>query len=213
MARRPEKQTRDAEATKAAFVRAGEIVFAENGFDGATLDRLAEEAGANKALVSYYFGSKEGLYVAVIASMISDVVAAVANELGGDGDPVKKFQRYIRVLTREIGARPTFPAILFREYIGGSMQEREESFLQVVQLFRMTHALYMAGRKAKAFRKVDPHLLHLSIVGPIIHFVVAARARAKTIHLLKGEVKDADIAAFARHHEKLILAGISQSER
>lgn len=213
MPRRPKKQTRDAEATKAAFIRAGEKVFAQSGFDGATLDMLASEAGANKALVSYYFGSKEGLYDAVIASIVGDVVSTVTDELTEDRDPVKNFQRYIRVLARVIGERPTFPSILFREYIDGSMQEREAPFRQVVQLFRMTHSLYEAGRKAKAFRNVDPHLLHLSIVGPIIHFVVAARARAKTLHLLRGEIKDADIDAFARHHEKIILAGIRRGER
>ncbi len=40
--------------------------FAQKGFDGARVDRIAGNAGVNKALIYYYFKSKEGLYAAVI---------------------------------------------------------------------------------------------------------------------------------------------------
>ena len=44
---------------------AGQGEFAEKGFAGARVDVIAARAGVNKQLISYYFGSKQGLYDAV----------------------------------------------------------------------------------------------------------------------------------------------------
>ncbi len=211
MPAKPQKQTRDAEATKAAFLRAGKILFARHGFAGVTMDMLAAEANANKALVSYYFGSKDGLHDAVIGKLVSGVVADVSAQAKETSDPEKDFRVYVRALSRALGARPAFPAILLRGYLNGSMQAREQPFKDVIELFRMTRRHYEAGYRAKCFRKLDPHLLHLSIVGPLSHFIVAAEARRKSAAFLKGEVSDPDLAAFTAHHEKMILAGLRRN--
>ena len=50
-----------------AILDAAEMVFAENGFHGATTRAIAERAGANAALIHYYFGSKEALFETVFA--------------------------------------------------------------------------------------------------------------------------------------------------
>src|SRR6478672_9840116 len=42
-----------------------ELLFAEKGFDGATVRDIAEAAGVNLAMISYYFGSKEKLMEAL----------------------------------------------------------------------------------------------------------------------------------------------------
>jgi AcrR family transcriptional regulator len=48
--------------SREALVRAATRVFAERGFDGATVKDVADHAGVNISLVSYHFGGKEGLY-------------------------------------------------------------------------------------------------------------------------------------------------------
>ncbi|GJL91717.1 TetR/AcrR family transcriptional regulator [Hyphococcus sp.] len=206
------KQTRDADATKAALIRAGEALFASRGFAGTTMDMIAAEAKANKALVSYYFGSKEGLFHAVIASLVDDVVHDVKEHMTGDDDPIQNFCAYIESLSQAIGSRPAFSAILLRGYVDGSMQGSESPFRKVLEFFGMTLAHYEAGYKAKLFRKLDPHLLHLSIVGPVSHFVVAAAARRKNVRLLKGKLSDPDLQAFIAHHQMMILSGLRRND-
>jgi len=44
------------------LIQAAKRVFAERGYDGATVKEIAEAAGVNVSLVSYHFGGKEGLY-------------------------------------------------------------------------------------------------------------------------------------------------------
>jgi len=52
--------------TRAAILAAAERVFARSGLAGARTDLIADEAGVNKALLYYYFQSKEKLYLAVL---------------------------------------------------------------------------------------------------------------------------------------------------
>lgn len=73
-----------------AILDAAEMVFAENGFHGATTRAIAEAAGANAALIHYYFGSKEALFEAVIArraGAINDERRARLTTLHAHGQP------------------------------------------------------------------------------------------------------------------------------
>ncbi|WP_067806409.1 TetR/AcrR family transcriptional regulator [Nocardia beijingensis] len=53
---------RDAERSRQALLDAALDEFAAKGFDGARVQEIAERAGVNKQLITYYFGGKEGLY-------------------------------------------------------------------------------------------------------------------------------------------------------
>jgi AcrR family transcriptional regulator len=76
---------RDAEATKALLLRAATEEFAEYGFAGARIDRIAERAGANKRLLYVYFGDKQALFDAVVADQAAAVFRAAPMD---DGDLV-----------------------------------------------------------------------------------------------------------------------------
>jgi AcrR family transcriptional regulator len=52
--------------TRTRLLQAGGEIFAQYGFRGATVRRIARKAQANVAAVNYYFASKEGLYLAVL---------------------------------------------------------------------------------------------------------------------------------------------------
>jgi AcrR family transcriptional regulator len=60
-----------------------ERVFAEKGFDGASTRLISGEAGVNMAMLSYYFGSKEGLFLAIIERKISHF-RNILHSLGND---------------------------------------------------------------------------------------------------------------------------------
>jgi TetR/AcrR family transcriptional regulator len=61
----PEDRQRDAERSKRCLLAAALDEFAAKGFAGARVQEIAERAGINKQLISYYFGGKEGLYRAL----------------------------------------------------------------------------------------------------------------------------------------------------
>ena len=59
------ERQRDAERSRQALLDAALDEFAEHGYAGARVADIAQRAGVNKPLINYYFGSKEGLYLAV----------------------------------------------------------------------------------------------------------------------------------------------------
>lgn len=59
------ERQRDAERSKRRLLEAAFDEFAAHGYAGARVGRIAEAAGVNKQLISYYFGGKEGLYRAL----------------------------------------------------------------------------------------------------------------------------------------------------
>ena len=120
---KPERppRRRNAEATKARLMAAGETLFSAHGFSGTTLDAIAEQADANKAMVRYYFGDKDGLYSAIIETIIDDVLAHLESELASPTDPVTDMGDFIEVFARAIISRPSFPRMILRDYL-----DREE---------------------------------------------------------------------------------------
>lgn len=61
------ERRRDAGATRRRLLDAARDLFAERGYEGATVREIAERAGANQALLFRYFGSKQGLLTEVVA--------------------------------------------------------------------------------------------------------------------------------------------------
>jgi AcrR family transcriptional regulator len=59
---------RDADATRAALLTAARDLFAERGFDQTTVRDIAARAGVNQALLFRYYGSKDGLFHAIMTS-------------------------------------------------------------------------------------------------------------------------------------------------
>lgn len=62
-----EERRRDAAATRRRLLEAARDLFAERGYEGATVRSIAARAGANQALLFRYFGSKRGLLTEVVA--------------------------------------------------------------------------------------------------------------------------------------------------
>ncbi|MCO1653773.1 TetR family transcriptional regulator [Pseudonocardia sp. S2-4] len=62
----PEDRTRDADRTRAEILDVATRVFADQGYSGARVDEIAARTSTTKRMLYYYFGSKEGLYLAVL---------------------------------------------------------------------------------------------------------------------------------------------------
>jgi AcrR family transcriptional regulator len=57
---------------KKTIMEFAEVLFAQKGFDGISIDELAKEAKVNKSLIYYYFSSKEGLLISLIQKHITE---------------------------------------------------------------------------------------------------------------------------------------------
>ena len=73
----PKKQRLTAAERRLQLMQVGRDVFAEAGYEAATVEDVAQRAGVSKPIVYEHFGSKEGLHAAVVAREMDALVAAV----------------------------------------------------------------------------------------------------------------------------------------
>lgn len=64
--KRGRERVYNAQSTREAILNAAETLFAERGFDGTSVEAIANQAGYNKSLLFQYFGDKLGLYSEVL---------------------------------------------------------------------------------------------------------------------------------------------------
>ena len=203
---------RNAALTRDKLMKAGEDLFSAHGFAGTTLDAIAEKAGVNKAMIRYYFGDKEGLYTATLEAIIDDVLDQLGKSVPAEGEPVDAIGDFIEVFADAIIARPSFSRMILRDYLDGDIMTREEPAKKLRNFMETTRRFYEAGRETGRFREVDPHMLHLSIVGSAIFFSLTDRIRkAVTRHQGMADL-ELEAAPFARHLRRLVLSGIGTGE-
>jgi AcrR family transcriptional regulator len=143
MAERNAERTRDAERTREAILDAAENCFARWGFEGASLQQIAEAAGVARSTPAYFFGSKEALYDAVLARAVARAQETMARAYAEDGN-VRSAEDAVESY---VGA--------FLDFLG-----HDQNFLRLIQ----REALGDASRLAEFFsRSVDEAL---AAVGP-----------------------------------------------
>ena len=71
--RRPPQRVNDPEGTRRDIIDVATTEFAEKGFSGARVDAIAARTRTSKRMIYYYFGSKEGLYIAVLENAYSRI--------------------------------------------------------------------------------------------------------------------------------------------
>lgn len=128
------KRARDAAATREALLCAARVLFAERGYDRATLRDVGERAGVDAALIARYFGGKEGLYLAVFAS-------EPPPDVSGGPDTVAE-----GLLARwdEHGPGPMVQALIRRE-LDPAMRQRMQARLEERLVGPLTAELEASG--------------------------------------------------------------------
>ncbi len=68
------------------LVEIGREVFAERGYDAASVEEIAERAGISKPIIYEHFGGKEGLYAVVVDREMERVIGKISDAIS-DGSP------------------------------------------------------------------------------------------------------------------------------
>lgn len=104
-AAKPAPKTRIQRQKRAAILEAGLTVFAQAGFRGATLDRIAAEAGLSKPNLLYYFPSKDAIYEAILRGLLETWLDPL-KALNPEGEPVEEILGYV---SRKLEMARDFP--------------------------------------------------------------------------------------------------------
>ncbi|HNG89398.1 MAG TPA: TetR/AcrR family transcriptional regulator [Saprospiraceae bacterium] len=171
MANRETKQSTVDSAEQKIFDAAHEI-FLQKGMDGAKMQEIADRAGINKALLHYYYRSKEKLYEAVARAILSKAVPAVRQIIENEQPLEEKIPRFIDFYITLISRNTFIPLFIITE-----VNKHPERFFDHVLppelpkptiFFQQVEAEVAAGR----IRPVKPqHLIVNTIAMCVFPFV------------------------------------------
>lgn len=210
---RRRRERRDPAATREALLQSGAELFALAGFDGVSTDDLARHSGVNKAMISYHFGGKLGLYRAILAQTFEPIRARVVALRASDQPAPEALREFIAVFGEVAGhGHPVFPSMLVRELLTPGSPAVSEIVPYLVDVLGTVRHIVDRGVRARQFREVDPLMTHLSMVGALAFFFATGPARARILASMPASlmVKAPAADAFVRHMQDLMTLGLAK---
>jgi len=110
-----------------------EKVFSDQGYDGASTRAISGEAGVNMAMLNYYFGSKEGLFLAVFNRKINSF-KDLLQDLGNDEHLSSwgKIETYIDMYAERVVNNNCFQKMLYQEMSMNKRTELSENLTKIL---------------------------------------------------------------------------------
>ncbi|NOR74077.1 MAG: TetR family transcriptional regulator [Draconibacterium sp.] len=158
--------------TEEKILNAAQTVFIKKGMDGSRMQEIADEAGINKALLHYYFRTKQKLFEAIFKKVFKHTFPNIGDFMLSDLQIEEKLATFIEKYISLLLKNPFFPAFIIKEI------SRDPDFLATVirsqgvnpnKLFEMFENEMEAGK----IRKMDPRDLMINILSLSIFPFVA----------------------------------------
>jgi TetR/AcrR family transcriptional regulator len=102
-------------STEELILEAAQAVFLEKGLAGARMQEIADRAGINKALLHYYFRSKEKLSAIIISRTISVIMPRMMGVLATDQDLFDKIRELVNTFIGFISRNSFLPLFVVNE--------------------------------------------------------------------------------------------------
>lgn len=165
----PRTKASMSETTRRALLQAARRAFGENGYANVALEDLVDEAGVTRGALYHHFGSKQGLFEALIELLDGEVSASIRAASATIDDPWTRFirscQHYLELVTHDVGLR----RIIFRD---------SPSVISYERLREMDHQSAILP-----IRQAIDELSTSGAIRPIPHEAIA--------HMINGALADA----------------------
>ena len=102
-------------STEKMILEAAKKVFLDKGFDGARMQHIADEAGINKALLHYYFRSKDNLFDAIFEDAFQTFLPNIGQIFVSDIPFIDKIHAFVNTYTDMLLKNPHIPIFIVRE--------------------------------------------------------------------------------------------------
>lgn len=146
--------------------------FAEYGFEGARVDRIAKKAKINKAMIYYHFKGKEALYEKILLDITGSLFTHIKGSVQGEGDAAEKLQhlisRYIEFLN---GIDIDVIRTMVREIAtGGKYFKKLVVPNLILPVISVVEPLFREAQSTGKISGVNPYYTFIQVIGSIVFF-------------------------------------------
>jgi AcrR family transcriptional regulator len=159
--------------TEALILEAARKVFLENGFDGTTMQMIANEAGINKALLHYYFRSKDRLFEGVFIEAFSQMIPNIMRIFFSEQPIQEKIRAWVDAYISALMKYPQIPQFILHE-----LHRNPERIVEMIKSTGINPEMIFAQAKQEmekgTIKPMDPRQLIVNMLALCI-FPFAAR--------------------------------------
>ena len=154
--------------TEKAIIEAAKKVFTIHGLKGARMQAIADEAGINRAMLHYYFRSKEKIFDVVFSDALVEMNERMGTIAEADLSILEKITHFIEVYSEKASRNPEFDLFIMNE-----ARQNPEYFRQLLKTSvtgKSMRSFVTALEQAAARGEIvgDPHQVFLSMLGVCI---------------------------------------------
>lgn len=153
---------------RTSILLAAEKLFAEQGYEGTSTRQIAREAGANMAMINYYFGSKDGVFMEIMTNSIKEFNMHLVSINEDQVSSMEKLKRVVNRYVHRILSNISFHRMMHREFL---LAQRPEMFCRIKEAMAINlniiEGIINEGISAGNFKKVDVRMLIATITGTI----------------------------------------------
>jgi TetR/AcrR family transcriptional regulator len=132
----PKRRLANRGRIEAAIVAEAVRVFAECGYEGASIAAVAENAGLSKQNLMYYYPTKQALYQRVLDGVLDDWLERMASLADPSRDPGDVLRAYVAAKLRFSREQPLASRVYAMEVLGGAQLYGDQIRKRVVPLVR-----------------------------------------------------------------------------
>ncbi len=160
-------------SSRSALLVAAERIFAERGLAGARTEEIASAARINKAMLHYYFETKEKLYQAVLENLFQQLHLSLRDPLSRTPAPRAALLGFVDRYINFLQQHPNYPRLLQREIMerGPYLRVVVERYLGPI--FSSLARILRAGIRRGEFRPVDVNQTVVSLIAITVFYFAA----------------------------------------
>lgn len=206
------KREDNARKSRQAILNAAKAEFCMHGFSGARVQRIAQRSKANMRMIYHYFGSKEGVYRAVLMTVYTEIRERERELDLARAEPLEGLCKLVNFTFDFFAGRRDFLALINNENMmrGRHLKHLPNVPAMTLPLVESIRELLARGRREGVFRgDVDSIQLYVTIVAlSQLHIM----SRYTLSILFDQDLSDpAWIAERKRHAEDVILGYLTSS--
>ncbi len=165
---------RSRDETRAHILAAAERIFAESGLAGARTEAIAARARVNKALLYYYFRSKEELHLAVLRERMGELRERGLAAISSARSVQAKVEGFVNAQFDFFSVRRYYPRLVQRVLMAGGRALADLRREQLAPLYQKLAEVIEEGVRRGELRAMDSHHAVLSLVALTVHYFAVA---------------------------------------
>lgn len=149
------------------ILKSAERIFSQKGYHAAGVQEIADAAGVNKAMLFYYFKSKDNLFASILAEARSEIFKKISHIKDSHFSPEEKLKEFAGVFVETIFEKEDLLRVAMSEIVELKNKLHSVLFKHFKEIINPVEEIIKSGIKEGKFKKMNPKMVALAFLGII----------------------------------------------